>query len=370
MTDHRLKSVIWIVVRVLLCAGALTYVFSRTSFHDTVLVAGDPKPVRLVSMQGSTATVVMDGTSKQVPVESLDKGTDGRPSVHWGLVSLARHSNGALLLLAIALFGIQPLLQVVRLRWMLHLQKVVTDWSTAAAVCFIGNFYCYVIPGTTGGDLVRAGYLMRGQSNRHGALAAILLDRVTGLAGMFALAAIAGLLLPVHQPIVRKVAMASGLMVLLMVVGFVCVTGWPAVGRLLHRLPLGTHLRQFYEAVSVERDGWPRLGASILLTVLLQSGSMAAFSVAAVALGMQPAWSTYFVCLPISLVAAAIPIVPMGLGTMEAAMIALLAGRAGSPAQVVGLAFAMRIIGLLWALPGGLLPFVWSATPATELSSR
>ena len=98
--------------------------------------------------------------------------------------------------------------------------------------------------------------------------------------------------------------------------------------------------------------------AAVGLTMVLQAGAMAAFSVAAVALGMEPAWQQYFVCLPVALVVAAIPIVPMGAGTLEAAMIFLLAGHAGSVSQVVGLAFAMRILGLIWALPGGLVPLL------------
>ncbi len=369
MTNHRLKSVSWLLLRVVLCAAALGYVFYRTDFYDKVQIEGQKQAVRLVGLDGPRALVMEDGQQESVPVDSLAKDKDGSVHIQWGLLSLARRSDGELLLLAIVLFGIQPLLQVVRFRWMLRLQDLPTDWSMAAGVCFIGNFYCYVIPGTTGGDLVRAGYLMRGQPNRHGALAAIGLDRMTGLAGMLTLAAMAGMILPA-QPIVRHVAMAAAVIVLIMVGGFLGIRAVPGIGRLLQRLPLGSHLHLLYEAVSVKRGGLRWLAAAVGLTIVLQAGSMAAFSLAAVALGMKAAWSTYFVCLPISLVVAAIPITPMGLGTMEAAMITLLAGQVGSAGQVLGLAFAMRIIQLLWALPGGLLPFVWSVTPVAETSGR
>ncbi len=142
------------------------------------------------------------------------------------------------------------------------------------------------------------------------------------------------------------------------------VTGWRWVTVLLGRLPLGNHLQGLYEAVSAGRRGWPILLASVALTVILQAGAMASFSVAAVALGLQPAWQQYFVCLPVALVIAAIPIVPMGAGTLEAAMIFLLAEHVGSVSQVVGLAFAMRIIGLVWALPGGVVPLLRPSTAA------
>lgn len=356
-----MKSLAWIVLRVALCAAALGYVSSRTSIHDTVKVAAGEtyEPVRLVSLESTGAVVIQAGQERFVPREQIETGADGAVHVYWGLASLARRGNGYLLLAAIALYGIQPLLQIVRFQWMLRLQGIRVGWLHAGAVCFIGNFYNFVIPGTTGGDLIRAGYMMRGEHDRHGALAAISLDRLTGMAGVFALAALAGWLGPSQEAIIRRAALVSGLMAVGMIVGYMVLTGWLAMGRLLHRLPFGGHLERFYTALSVGRGGWGRLGASVVLTVILQSGSMAAFSVAAVALGMAPAWSTYFVCLPVSLVIASIPIVPMGLGTLEAAMIALLAGHVGSASQVLGLALTMRLIGLVWALPGGVLPFVW-----------
>lgn len=354
------------VLRAALCVGALAYVVSRTNYHDTVRFAERDESVQLVALEDGAARVVVDGREQTVPAGDLEAGPDGAIRVDWGLASLARRSSIPLFGLALLVFGIQPLLQIVRFRWMLRMQGLAADWPGTAAVCFIGNFYSYVIPGTTGGDVVRAGYLMRGQANRHAALVAIALDRLTGMAGMFALAALAGLLFGPERAVVRHVALVSAGAVLAMVVGFVLLTGLPFVARLLDRLPLGRHLQQLYEALSVGRRNWPWLLASVALTVVLQAGSMAAFRIAAVALGMEPAWGIYFVCLPISLVVAAIPIVPMGLGTLEAAMMALLAGQVGSPSQVLGLAFAMRILGLIWALPGGVLPLRWRGMAATQ----
>jgi uncharacterized membrane protein YbhN (UPF0104 family) len=207
---------------------------------------------------------------------------------------------------------------------------------------------------------------MRNSVGRHGGLVAIILDRLTGMAGMFLLAGLAGLAIPIEDPTVRYIARLSLVMFAAMVVGFAAVTGWQWVTRLLGRLPLGDHLQRLYEAASAGRRGWPVLLASVGLTIMLQAGSMASFSVAAVALGMKPVWQLYFVCLPAALVVAAIPIVPMGAGTLEAAMIFLLAERAGSVSQVVGLAFAMRMIGLIWALPGGLVPLMRPVSVRSE----
>lgn len=356
--NPRLKRWLWLWLRLALCAAALTYVFARTDFHDKAWLAGQNTPVRLIALDAGSARVLQDGGVRSVPIDDLQRDTDGELRITWGLGSLALRSNKPLLLLAILVYGALPLLQVVRFRWMLGLQDISIDWSAATGICFMGNFYNYVFPGTTGGDIVRAGYLMRHHINRHGALVAILLDRLAGLAGLLALAGLAGVLIPIEQPAVRYVAGISLLVFAAMVIGFAAITGWQWVGRLLSRLPLGSHLQQLYEAASIGKRRWPVLLAAVALTIVLQSGAMAAFGLAAVALGMQPAWQQYFVCLPIALVVAAIPIVPMGAGTLEAAMIVLLAGQVGSASQVVGLAFATRILGLIWALPGGLVPLL------------
>lgn len=370
--DSRLKHRLWILLRLALCVGALAYVFSRTDFRDKVWLKGQDVPVRLVRLNEASAEVLQAGEARTVPLDQLQTADDGQPRVSWGLTSLASRSNKPLLLLALLIYGIQPLLQVVRFRWMLRLQDQPIDWRAAISICFMGHFYSYVIPGTTGGDLVRAAYLMRNNPNRHGGLVAIALDRLTGMAGMFALAGVAGLLVPIQQPVVRYAARVSLVAFACMVCGFAAVTGWQWVTRLLGRLPLGTHLQQLYDAASAGKRGWALLLAAVGLTMVLQAGAMVAFSIAAVALGMQPAWQQYFVCIPVALVIAAIPIVPMGVGTLEAAMISLLAlaGQVGTVSQVVGLAFAMRIIGLIWALPGGLVPLLRQGTPVASGADR
>jgi glycosyltransferase 2 family protein len=370
--DSRLKHRLWTLLRLALCVAALGYVFSRTDFRDKVWLKGHDVPVRLVYLDSVRAEVIQAGRPASLRLDELQATDDGRPKVSWGLVSLASRSNKGLFLLGLLLYGVQPLLQVVRFRWMLRLQNLQIDWPAAVSICFQGHFYSYVIPGTTGGDLVRAAYLMRNNANRHGGLVAIALDRLTGMAGMFALAGLAGLLIPIQQPTVRYAARVSLLVFACMVCGFAAVTGWQWVTRLLGRLPLGTHLQQFYDAASAGKRGWAVLLAAVALTMVLQAGAMVSFSFAAVALGMQPAWQQYFVCIPVALVIAAIPIVPMGVGTLEAAMIALLAqaGHVGSVSQVVGLALAMRIMGLIWALPGGLVPLLRPGTPVVRTPAR
>ncbi len=364
----RVKRWIWTLLRLALCAAALTYVVSRTSLHDMVWLQGQETPVRLIGLHGDSAEVVLTAGPRTVPLDQLQTNPDRTPRISWGLASLASRSDKAMLLAAVAVYGLLPLLQVVRFRWMLALQDIHLGWLAALRICFLGHFYSYVIPGTTGGDLVRAGYLMRNHVNRHGALVAILLDRLTGLAGMFALAGVVGLLVPVANPTVRYAARVSVVALACMVGGFAAVTGWGWMTRLLGRLPLGSHLQQLYEAASAGRRGWPVLLASVGLTMVLQSAAMAAFSIVAVALGMAPAWQQYFVCLPVALVIAAVPIVPMGAGTQEAAMVFLLAGQVGSVSQVVGLALVMRLIGLTWALPGGLVPLLQSPRPAAPVN--
>jgi len=359
----RNRSILWLLVRLGVCVGALGYVLAQTEWYDTAWLKDSDVPVRLVRAEGDSAEIIADGQRRTVPLDRLGRNPDGSLRLRFGLRSLWGRSHKGLLLIGLALYGLQPTLQVIRFKWMLRLQQVPVRWRDAAALCWVGNFYSFVIPGTTGGDVVRAAYLVRNTSALHRAVVAIGLDRLTGLAGLLALATLVGFGLPAPQPVVRRAAWLSLGMLAAMIAGFFLATGYEGVGRWLSRLPFARHLERFHAALSAAKDRWKILAAAAALTIVLQSGTLSAFSVAAIALGMEPIWQQYFVCLPIALVVAAVPVVPMGLGTLEATMVLLLAGRAGTVSQVLALAVAMRVMGLLWALPGGLLPLVWSGVP-------
>jgi uncharacterized protein (TIRG00374 family) len=83
-------------------------------------------------------------------------------------------------------------------RWWLLLKGAGLECKFTRALHFqlIGFFFNTAMPGAVGGDIVKAIYIMKEQANPSGktpALLAVLLDRIVGLIGLFAMGAMAAL---------------------------------------------------------------------------------------------------------------------------------------------------------------------------------
>jgi uncharacterized membrane protein YbhN (UPF0104 family) len=113
------------------------------------------------------------------------------------------------------------------------------------------------------------------------------------------------------------------------------------------------------------------LGA-LAATVVLQFIAITAFVLICLALGMdtetKPLWD-YYAVIASGCIVGAIPISPMGLGTMEATFKHFLVGSHGSLSQVLCMAMGLRLLQLLWALPGVLVTMTGAYTPQKQDSA-
>ena len=111
---------------VALCAAAVAYVVSRTDFHDKTWLKGQERPVRLVSpgrRRGPRSS--RPGRSAPSRWSSCRRVDDGTPADQPGAWPASpRAATRACSCWRSLVFGIQPLLQVVRFRWMLRLQGI------------------------------------------------------------------------------------------------------------------------------------------------------------------------------------------------------------------------------------------------------
>ncbi len=109
--------------------------------------------------------------------------------------------------------------------------------------------------------------------------------------------------------------------------------------------------------------------AALAATVILQFVAITAFIMVGWALGMDfannPVWDYYAVTATACIVGS-IPISPQGLGTMEAVYKHFLVGTHGSLSQVLCMAMGIRILQLVWALPGVLVTMTGAYTPGKQ----
>jgi hypothetical protein len=103
----------------------------------------------------------------------------------------------------------------------------------------------------------------------------------------------------------------------------------------------------------------------LLNTIALQLAFVLSAYTMALAIGMKGPATLYFMCVPLGYLIAAIPIAPpQAFGIMEWAFIQFFTpGGINTASQAVTFALATRVIQLVWALPGVLVPLLGAHLP-------
>jgi len=235
-------------------------------------------------------------------------------------------------------------------------------WKTLAVV-FVGGFFNTFLPGAYGGDIVRAGYIYHGARRNGGRLiVSILVDRLTGIAGLILLGLAAQVLLPDSLNHIVTIALV-GLSVILLVGLALLMLGSHTVGRLMQRAghAIGERIMratlQVRTAVSAYIKSWPIIVAAVAISVfqfaliliaLINLSSLFDFATVSA--------STTALAGIISLIANSIPLTPGGIGLGEAAYanaVRMLDPSAIGPYATIFL--ALRAMTLLVSLIGGIV---------------
>ena len=281
--------------------------------------------------------------------------------------------------LALAAFIPVPLLQSLRLVWMLRVQDIHIGYWLAVKLSFAGNLLNFVVLGSIGGDLYKAYYLTKHTLHKTEAVTTIFVDRIVGLTSLVLLVGVVTLL-SFNDPLIGQLEAVGSLklgpaiaLLLLAFAGGAVLYFNPWLRRVLHigqlvdRLPLGQLLRQVDTAVHQfrRRPGW--LLGSYGLTFVLQFGAVFSAYLGARALGMEHHFVPYLVYVPLGFLVWAVPITFGGLGTMDVYYQKFFPETGlGDVQQAFWLAMFVRLTQLIWSLPGVLVPLTGAHLPSKE----
>ncbi len=106
----------------------------------------------------------------------------------------SRSLDYRLFILAFGIYLVGLIVSFVRWYWLVRVVEPSFRLNAAILLGFIGSLFNLVIPGAVGGDLIKAGYLVKMDVKRTQAIASMVIDRIVGLLGLFILGAIAGAL--------------------------------------------------------------------------------------------------------------------------------------------------------------------------------
>ncbi|MEM7199321.1 MAG: lysylphosphatidylglycerol synthase transmembrane domain-containing protein [Planctomycetota bacterium] len=368
----------WVtVLKLLLVAALMAFVFANVQWKDSVGRGAEVTEGKIVGPWDGTEVQfrrrLADGSLG--PEESI---TPSPPDVvvSPGFPTYLVNLDWAYFAIGALCYAFSVVFAGSRWWWLLRVNELRVSWLDAQRFTWIGTFFNNIVPGQTGGDLVKAIYIVKhSEGGRVPALVSVLVDRILGLGSLALLGAIM-VLFTLDRPGFDLIAYG-----IWGVLGIVAVAGLVAFSKRLRRLvhlddllnllPAGLSgiLKRVDQAVYFYRGHKGGIGLWLLLGMLNHVVSVTSVMLVGRALGVGMADFDYFVLVPVIQIVSAFPIGPNGWGVGEA-LYRYLFGEFGA-AQLadvpratatfimgtrgVALSVLYRIHLTLWSLLGGLL---------------
>lgn len=249
---------------------------------------------------------------------------DGRTiEVAPGFLTYWRNLDPLLFGLGAFCYFLTALIAGARWWWLLRVNGTDVSMLETLRFTWIGIFFNTVMPGNTGGDVVKALYIMkRCPGHRVPVLVSVIVDRVLGLGSLAILAAIVVLF-----ALDDFADLAVWIWLVIAGVGMLGVVAFSKRLRqivrlkwLLDRLPprIGGVLKLVDQAVFFYRDHKFVIAMSLLVGVVNHVVSVGSVVLIGHALGVGMPTFEYFVIVPVINILSAIPIAPNGWGFGEA----------------------------------------------------
>jgi len=285
---------------------------------------------------------------------------------------------------AMLLMLLGMMLAVERWRLLIRIQNIHISYWRATQLTFIGFFFSFVLPGAVSGDLVKAYYLVRGQSQKTGPLMSIFFDRLMGLYTIILIAACAilfsfiaeivsaqpGILSqPYARPLVLFVLVLFGGLTVLAAVFMNKRVGGALMERLIAKMPFSAVIDRIYHAVHQHGSSPALTLKALLMSIVSQIPGYAGLWCLAGIFGTQAlALGDFLIALPICFLVNSIPLAPGGLGVGEVgfrAVLLLVGFQHGAE-----LAFLFHAALFIIAIGVGGLIYAFSNVSASQLKPK
>jgi uncharacterized protein (TIRG00374 family) len=289
--------------------------------------------------------------------------------IHHGFHTLLLEARGRwyLLLAAWAVLVIPFLVTAIRWRNLLKPQGIDMPLPTALRLTFVGQFYSILLPGITGGDLVKIVYAARYTGSKTKSFITIILDRVIGLVALMVIAGVAAAtqLLLNHQagrpldPTLRNVLLfilagLAGLTLGSLIYFSHRLRRATGLQKLLNHPRMPDFVRHIDETLHAYRHHAGLLTWAFLISIISQFTLPLSASLAGAAFGMHLPLTYYLAYVPLAVLAASLPISPpQGVGLLEYIITHFFVTRgSATAAQAFALTQAIRFLPILWNLVG------------------
>ena len=312
------------------------------------------KPSRVLVADNATAP------ARWLPVSAARNFTVKvpHPRDQVGLESMVKGARPALLWAALFVFPLTFVITSYRWNELLKALDIHISQRRTFVLNMVGGFYNTFMPGSTGGDVLKAYYASLQTPNRTRAVMSVLVDRVVGLLALILLGGVMASL-QWSVPACRKVALGSGVIWACVLIGMALFYN-PTLHKLsgldwfLKKLPMQKQVRGAVDAMH-QYGKRPLLGVwSLLISLPVHGAVVMSAMFAGMAFGLPLHWAYYWVAVPVIVLSGAIPISPQGAGVMEAFAVLLTRSQGVTVSQAFALTMSIRIVQVLWNLSGGI----------------
>jgi len=274
-------------------------------------------------------------------------------------------ANHGWLLLGILFAGVENLLGTIRWRIFLRMFGMQVPFWKSMQVCLVALFCNTFLLGAAGGDLVRAGWLIRRGYGKTDSLLTVIMDRVSGLVGLlvytlvFTLWNWNWLMRSSDAPKLFAGVIAYEIVAFALIAVTLVISARGMTNSLPEWAPFPDFVRKMgagYAKFAHQPGGTVRACA---LSMVMLLGYFAVFWCSARAFGCAISFVDMATLMPVVDVISALPVSVGGMGMREGLFVILLGQLAGVPRAT---AFSISLIGYFvnvsWGLVGAaILPF-------------
>lgn len=272
-------------------------------------------------------------------------------------------------LLVIVGFILGHIFSAIKWRLLLGTVRVNIRVMEAIRAHGAGLFANLCLPSIVGGDIVRAGVVIRDHGNTTNIAIGSLADRVNDSLALITLAAIAAMWIPdTTEPETGSIFTAIGALLLLGAITSLMVVYLAPVARFPTRLA-GIILRIRQALGSITRSPWIALTA-LLMSVGIQGGFVLLNIVLAREIGIEASMQLWFFAWPLAKLIALAPVSLGGIGVREVAIAGLMAPFGIDPALVVAQSLSWQAVLVGSGLFAGLVVTLLPVNSATRKNNR
>ena len=389
---RRISKAILFAVKLLVAGVLLAWVVSQVHWRDYVQTHDGQtysvvEPVKGLSPEGMVPVdegswwagrVKFRPISDFAPVAEAEGGGD---IVRPGFATSLSQIDPLLASAGVVAFGLALLLIALRWRMLLKIQDVEISLWEATRLTFLGQFFNSIVPGTVGGDLVKAYYVAKHTPKTAAVIVSVFVDRLLGL---IELALMAGAMLvllllgmggpdqPDHigeELFLPAVCVAiilpavAGMMLFLLSRRF---RHFFRLDRIYSRLSIAHHIEAAGDAAVQYRQRLGAMAGAVGISALSHLAFVAFVALMGMSLSIPAGWMEYFLYVPLIYIIGAIPLTPGGVGWVENWYLRFFHATGGASTILV-LALLARLVPMLWGLPGAIVAVTGPRLPKSDV---